>query len=161
MITQSELKRLLNYNPFTGIFTWNIKSAYKKIGSIAGYVAKDGYIRIKINRKSYPAHRLAWIYTYGYLDGILDHINCIKNDNRICNLRKATYSQNQLNKKMSKNNTSGIKGVTWNKNAKKWMAITTVNGKNKNLGYFEDIELAELVVNEARNMYHQEFARHK
>ena len=161
MIKQSELKEKLDYNQELGIFTWKLKSAFKKIGSIAGYKNLQGYIIIKINKKMYPAHRLVCLYVYGYLPKIIDHINGIKDDNRIINLRPATSSQNQWNRKLSKNNTSGIKGVTWNTHTNKWLAQTTINGKNKYLGYFEDIELAELVVQEARNKYHGEFARDK
>ncbi len=161
MIKQSELKELLDYNPDTGIFIWKVKSTYKKIGDIAGYEAQDGYVRIKIKSIYYTAHKLAWIYSYNENPELIDHINLKKNDNRICNLRKATKSQNQYNKAIQKNNTSGIKGVNWNCNAKKWMAITTINGKNKNLGYFDDIALAEKTVIEARLKHHGEFARNK
>lgn len=161
MIKQEELKVKLDYNQDTGIFIWKVKSTYKKIGSIAGYKNPTGYVMIKINKKLYPAHRLAWLYVYGYIPQLIDHINCIKHDNRISNLREATLSQNQYNRGISKNNTSGIKGVTWNCHAKKWMAITTINGKNKNLGYFDDIALAEKTVIKARLKHHGEFARNK
>ena len=80
MITQSELKNILHYNQDTGVFTW-IKNSI-----VAGTVEKKGYIAIKINRKSYKAHRLAWLYIYGnFPKEQIDHLNGIKNDNCINN----------------------------------------------------------------------------
>ncbi len=162
MITQKELKSLLSYDEKTGIFTWLLPRINNKIkaGSVAGALHHTGYLYIGINKKYYGAHRLAWLYVYGsFPNDMIDHINGNSIDNKIDNLRLSTNTQNQYNQKISKNNTSGIKGVCWHKVAQKWSARIRFNGKRIYLGLFENLELAELVINEARNKYHGEFAR--
>ena len=90
----------------------------------------------------------------------VDHIDGDKTNNKIENLREATVSQNRFNSKLQSNNKSGVKGVHFNKNYKKWIAQITVNYKVLYLGSYDDIELAELVVQEARSTKHGVFARH-
>lgn len=155
MITQSELKYKLHYNENTGIFT-RIKT-----GEIAGFI-RNGYIIIGINQKEYRAHRLAWLYVYGYMPNkFIDHINLNKSDNRICNLRQATKSQNAMNVKLSSKNKSGYKGVSWNKEKNKWKVALKLNGIQKHFGYFSNLEFASLVAKEAINKYHKEFANYQ
>jgi hypothetical protein len=123
MITQSLLKEYLDYNPITGLFTWKIaKGARANIGDLAGHKNKDGYIRIIIDKKGYKAHRLAWFYVHGKWPTLLiDHINRIRDDNRICNLREASAELNAQNRKkrINKNTT----GTRYNKSRKKWHAV--------------------------------------
>ena len=160
-MTQQELKELLHYDQDTGIFTWlisrgNIKNG-KKINNSAFY-----YTNIKINKKSYRAHRLAWLYVYGFMPtNQIDHINGNKSDNRICNLREVTNQQNQFNSPVRKDNKSGIKGVHWHKKQSKWVANLHINGKQKQLGSFDNLEEAEKVISEARKLHHGEFSREK
>ena len=163
MITQSELKELLHYDPETGIFHW-LKSTTRsvKAGYVAGGKNHKGYVRIGVNKKRYLAHRLAWLYVYGYFPKYdVDHINTIPFDNRISNLREATTPQNQHNVKMSKANKSGVKGVCFDRSRKKWMAQLQVNTKKIRLGRFDNIDDAEKAVKEAREKYHGEYARHE
>ena len=158
MLTQKELQSKLNYDPGTGIFTKKTNSWKFKIGDVAGFTNKQGYITIGIKNKQYLAHRLAWLYVYGcFPKYFIDHINRNPSDNRICNLREATCSQNHYNKTKQLNNTSGIKGVTWDKQCNKWKAQIKVLDKNKNLGVFKNIKDAEKVVMEARRKFHNEF----
>ena len=159
MIIQDEIKYKLNYNPDTGIFTKKTNSWKFKIGDVAGFKNKMGYIIIGIKNKQYLAHRLAWLYVYGEFPKLIDHINLNPSDNRICNLREATCSQNFYNKIKQSNNTSGIKGVTWDKQCNKWKAQIKVLDKNKNLGVFKNIEEAKKVVMEARRKFHSDFFR--
>lgn len=143
MLTQQELKKHLHYNEKTGIFTRLIFISNKiKIGDIAGGKNKnDGYIYIRVNGKKYSAHRLAWLYVNGsFPKNCIDHINIIKTDNRICNLRNATHSQNIINQKIKSTNKTGLKCVYKYKD--KWVAKTKFNKKNINLGIFETKELA-------------------
>lgn len=102
MITQEYLKERLTYNPQTGVFIWNssnIKGHVKK-GKIAGSKDSRGYIKIQIDRKDYTAHRLAWLYEYGeWPKYTIDHINRIKYDNSINNLRDVTQAENNKNQK--------------------------------------------------------------
>ena len=157
LLTQEYLKSILDYNPETGIFTWKIRPAYCiNIGDIAGCLNKnDGYIRIQINNKSYQAHRLVWLYMTGNCPiKTIDHINHIRTDNRIINLRDITQRENQYNRSENKNNSSGYKGVSWHKKANKWHARIRVNGKQIHLGYFTDKEEASQAYQEAKEKYH-------
>jgi hypothetical protein len=160
MITQDELKKLLNYDTNTGIFTWKVKPSNNvKIGSVAGTSHNCGYKIIRINKKQYLSHRLAWLYTYGEMpSNLIDHINGDRSDNKLENLRDCNIKQNAHNSIIPKNNTSGIKGVNWHKLANKWRAQIKLNNKNIHLGLFENLELAKIAIIKARNQYHGEFA---
>lgn len=92
-------------------------------------------------------------------DGLFtDHINGDGLDNRRCNLRECTHGQNQMNQKLPKNNTSGYKGVSWNKRCKKWQVRIYVEGKETHLGYFKDIVEAAKVYDKAALRHYGEFA---
>ena len=99
LITISELIAQLNYEPETGIFTWKkAKRGHTKAGAKAGTIRPNGYINITINRKPYYAHRLAWFYTTGqWPTHHIDHINGVRDDNRIENLREADRKSTRLN----------------------------------------------------------------
>lgn len=142
LITHKILLQQLHYEPLTGIFTRLISNNKKfKMGDIAGHKNKDGYIIIIINKKSYKAHRLAWFYIHGYFPEYgIDHKDLIKHHNWISNLREATQQCNSQNTKNFKNNTSGIKGVSWYSNYKKWIACLYIKKQQKNLGYYEDFD---------------------
>ena len=94
------VRELLDYNPDTGVFTWKVKRGGKaQAGTVAGYEHVTGYWYIAIDKKYYPAHRLAWLYIHGVEpENDIDHINHQRSDNRISNLREATRSQNCANK---------------------------------------------------------------
>ena len=132
MLTQAELKSQLHYDQETGVFTW-IKNNKK-----AGYSPSNNYCQIYVNNISHYAHRLVWLYVYGYFPKYIDHINRDKSDNRLCNLREVTNQQNSFNSKIPSTNTTKIKNVMWNKYAKKWHVQITLNGKKIHLGYYDD-----------------------
>ena len=158
MLTQSELKLQLNYDHNTGIFTW-IKSKHGvKFNQKAGHLTSHGYIEIIIDKKRYYAHRLAWLYMYGDFFGEIDHIDRNPSNNSISNLRLCTSSQNKCNTRLSKKNTSGIKGISWNKLKNKWQVRITINKKTIALGNYENLEDAKLIIKKARQKYHGEFA---
>jgi len=137
MITQKLLKELLNYDPDTGIFTWIIRRSQSvKSGSIAGGVESLGYRRITISKKRYAAHRLAFLYMVGRFPTEIDHINHKRDDDRWCNLREVTKSENHHNESLAKNNTSGVIGVREVNRRSKWRASITVNGKKIELGSY-------------------------
>lgn len=101
ILTQARLRELLQYNPETGIFTWLQRRAGKaQKGSIAGRYHPSGHRIIRVDVTSYYAHRLAWIYVHGHIpDGlVIDHINNVRDDNRICNLRPVTQKVNIQNR---------------------------------------------------------------
>ena len=140
----ARLTAALNYDAETGIFTWSsTMTGNAKKGSVAGNILNNGYIRISVFGKRYLAHHLAWAYCYGKLPTEnMDHINGNKGDNRICNLRLASQSQNMMNQGLRSDNTSGYKGVYYRHRLKKWQAMISVNGKRKTLGHYSTPELA-------------------
>ena len=159
MLTQSDLHELFNFS--NGILICKKPTNTKiKIGDFVGSLHIEGYLKTKIYKKEYLLHRLIFMWNYGYLPKYIDHINGIKTDNRIENLRPATNSQNCQNSKKRLTNTSGYKNVFWRKDRQKWTVLVSVNNKLKSFGCFDNLELADLVAQEAREKYHKEFARH-
>lgn len=144
MITQQRLKQVINYDPEAGLFTWRERKGNRtKKGGLAGGPNEYGYIQICIDGKLYKAHRLAWMYVYGFMpSGMIDHINRKTGDNRISNLREVTNEQNQQNSGLRIDSTSGVRGVTWNGRRSKWEARIKAGIHRKHLGYFESIEQA-------------------
>ena len=141
-LTQTELRKLLTYCSDTGMFVWNVDANSEVLnGDTAGTFDKDGYTIIRINNKSYKAHRLVWLYEYGtFPKNHIDHINHNPSDNRLDNLREANIADNMKNKKKYRNNKSGINGVGWNASVQKWVAYITVQKKRIHLGSFAIFE---------------------
>lgn len=137
MLTRKELKKLLKYNQSTGIFIWRQSRKGTKKTDVVGCKQKNGYLQIRVNSKLYKAHRLVWLYVYGYFPkNQIDHINHNKVDNRINNLREVTSQENHKNRKINKNNKSGFNGVYWDNKRNKWIAIVQANKKRNYLGHF-------------------------
>jgi hypothetical protein len=140
------IKEYLSYDQKTGIFTWVKRPKHSSVcvGREAGNKAYRGYIHLQFNNKNHQAHRLAWWFVNGYFpDCDVDHINEIKTDNRICNLRLDSNRENEQNvSSVRLNNTSGFIGVTWHKKHKKWRAQIKIKGKKKYLGQYNTPEEA-------------------
>lgn len=137
---------------------WNSRYAGKR-----AFTAKDsdGYYCGQIHGRRYVAHRVIFALLKGrWPEDEMDHINRDKSDNRPCNLREANKSQNMANYPVPSTNTSGVKGVSWNRARGKWMAQLMVRGKYRYLGYFTDLEEARKVVVAAREELQKEFAYH-
>ena len=146
-LSQSRLKKLIEYDSITGEFVWRINHGRWnriKAGTKAGWIhGKLGYQRINIDGKYYYLHRLAFLYMTGtYPSTDIDHINHDTLDNRWSNLRLVDNSVNAKNMALPKNNKSGFIGIHWYKPRNKWMAFGTSNGIRKTIGYFDDIESA-------------------
>ena len=156
MLTQERLKELLHYDPDTGIFT-NLTQRAKRVkkGAVAGW-NDNGYVRIEILGKTYRAHRLGWLYMYGaFPKKGIDHINGNKFDNRIVNLREASDLQNGQNQhNPTKRNTSGYLGVSWSKRENKFVAQIRVNGKGRQIGFFNTAEEAHEAYLKAKKQDH-------
>lgn len=136
MITQKYLKSRLSYNPASGDFHWRKLFHKGRENNVAGSENNEGYVHIRLLGMSYKAHRLVWLYVYGYIPaGEIDHINGNKLDNRLANLRVVNHEENCKNQKLASNNNTGIMGVGWHKNSNKWRARITVNGRNVALGH--------------------------
>ena len=141
MITQDELKKLFNYCEKTGNLIRKVNAGKTKAGDIAGTKRPDGYLQVGIKYNLYYIHRIIWVMEHGSVDSELqiDHIDGNQTNNKIKNLRLVTNKENNKNKVKPARNTSGVVGVHWCKRDLKWMAGIRVNGKQKNLGRFTDM----------------------
>lgn len=159
-ITQSECESLFEYRG--GRLYWKSDVAKNvKAGDEAGsgdcHLGK--YKTVTINKKPHQLHRVIYLMHHGNLPTVVDHINGNTFDNRIENLREATYTQNAMNRKTPTSNTSGVKGVSRRKNGLWRVFIRKGNGKSLDLS-MKDFELAELVATEARALFHGKYANH-
>lgn len=144
-LTQQRLKELLHYDAATGLFRWRHGDAPSKRlpWSMAGRSNEKGYVIIDVDERQYRAHRLAWLYTHGrWPSDQLDHINGFPFDNSIRNLREVDNKQNHENVAVSRGNTTGYRGVSWDKSRQKYLAKVTHNYKTINVGRFNTAEEA-------------------
>jgi hypothetical protein len=163
VVTQERLKELFAYDALTGLFIRRKavgRHGRHKALSIAGTRQNHGYTVLNIDGRRYMAHRLAWLYFYGrWPDGDLDHINEVKDDNRISNLREATRAQNMQNVRRHKHNTSGYKGVSWMPDRHKWRAYIFVNYKQQHIGLYNSPEEARDARRSAETRLHSHRSR--
>lgn len=152
-LTAERLRELLNYDPETGVFTWRVRPVNSvHVGDIAGNDDGNGYLRMKISYASHSMHRLAWLYAYGvWPDGEIDHINGIRSDNRLVNLRVVSRTGNVQNRHKTWGK-SGFMGVY--ANFGKWRAAIQVNGKLISLGNFDTPEEASAAYLAAKRIHH-------
>ena len=160
MITQEYLKSILNYYPEIGISEWKESRGRVKTGDAAGTENDQGYIIIRIDGQRYREHVLAWFYMTGeWPENEIDHIDGNSSNNKWKNLRTATHAQNQKNRKSAQiNSKSGVKGVHWREDIKKYCAKITVDGEIIQLGFYYDLLEAEEVRKEAEIKYFKEFS---
>lgn len=159
-LTFEEASALWGYDPDTGLITWKVaRGTRTKVGDIAGCVNKaHGYCCIVHLRRGYKAHRLAWLLFHGaWPQGVIDHINGDKTDNRIANLRDVdvrTNCENLRDPLKRAGRSSRYLGVTWNIGVLKWIAAIRVNRRLKHLGCFEVEEEAASAYIEAKRRLH-------
>lgn len=134
--TQEKIKSILFYDKELGVFTWRIKPRSAMFaGDVAGKTNHNGYQMIGFGYRQYQAHRLAWIYEYGeWPRGQIDHINGIKTDNRISNLRVVDTRGNSINRKVHR--SGKLPGAHFDKRHNRWQALISINGKNTHIGMF-------------------------
>jgi hypothetical protein len=176
-LTADVARQLLDYDPKTGVFRWKVRTVdmfaadatksaeanclawnSRHAGNSAGTSVK-GYVVISIFGRRYLAHRLAWLLIHGeWPSSDLDHIDLDKSCNRISNLRKATPSQNQANKR-ARDSASGFKGIYWDTRKRKWRAQIRKDKKRYHLGLFDAPKDAHLAYQKAAELLHGEFAR--
>lgn len=140
-LIQAEARRLFDYDPETGLLTRLVTCCNTaKAGMIVGSIGSDGYPTVTVNYYSYKVHRIIWLWWYGYFpDNQIDHINRVRNDNRICNLREVTQTHNRINTGLPSNNSSGVKGVNYNKVKGWWVATIYTKGNGAHyLGMHDD-----------------------
>jgi hypothetical protein len=156
-MTQDELHQLFEYRD--GRLHHRVASRGRKVGDAIGCINGTGYRRVGMHGRYYTEHSLVFLMFHGYVPSEIDHINGDRADNRIENLRAVTRSENQCNRGVLANNTSGYAGVSWHKKSKAWVVRVMKNGKTKFQMYFKDLELAGLVAEEARSLYHGIYAK--
>lgn len=170
---QQYLLECFNYDPDTGILTWKARPEhhFKSIGKMlsihklwagkpVGYVGTKGHSYVHILSASYAAHRIIWKMWYG-IDPpqYVDHINGDKTDNRIANLREATNNQNQMNqRRTTRISNIGVTGVSYHKRDKSYRAYMRINGENKHLGNYKNLQDAIKARQEAELVHQGEFS---
>jgi hypothetical protein len=176
MIDVETLRALIAYDAETGLLTWisRPESMFPQTGRGAASAAKawnnkwagkpalnslrsDGYYEGRVFRELVLSHRAAWaIQTGEWPEGQIDHINHVRSDNRIVNLRVVPNAVNAKNMSRRRTNTSGVQGVYWHRAANSWAACITIDGKTKHLGLFGSVELAAAARRRAerRHGYH-------
>lgn len=160
ILSQNYLKELFDYKD--GNLYWKVSLSNRtEIGRKTGFLNTNGYLQTCINKTTYLNHRLIYIWHHGIEPQYIDHIDNDRLNNRIENLRQITISNNCKNGKLRKNNKSGVKNVHWYKRDAKWSVDLRVQGKLKNFGKYDDLELAELVAQEARKLYYGAYSRDK
>lgn len=159
MITQRRVRELFGYCESTGNLIWKItKSAKAVAGSIAGSENQRGHVNIQVDRRIYAAHQLVYLYHHGHIPTEIDHVNQIKTDNRISNLRECTSTQNKGNIGLLSSNTSGYRGVSLNSRSRKWHAQIKIKGMQTYLGRCDSAEDAARLYNVAALNHFGEFA---
>jgi HNH endonuclease len=158
-LTAERLREVLHYDPITGVFRWKISDKLSFIGSIAGTLDIDGYRKITIDRWTYKAHRLAWLYVRdSWPRGEVDHEDTVRDHNWFSNLRDVTTQQNRWNSRTPSTNTSGLKGVSYVKSRRKWRAAIKRDRITYFLGHFASAEEAHAVYAAKAKELHGPFA---
>jgi hypothetical protein len=166
------LMECFDYDPLSGLLTWKVRplshfvdtwrmnqSNSRNSGEVVSTVEPSGYIVMKINGSTYKAHRVIWKIVTGKDPIMIDHINGLRSDNRIENLRLATKHQNGAYSCVATNNTSGVSGVSYHNRDSKWQSYITVGGSRIHLGCFETLESAVSSRKDGEFKYFGEYRR--
>lgn len=157
ILTYQKALHIFNYSPHTGAITNKITRGIAKVGREPGGIDDKGYRVFGYKNRIYKAHRVAWLlHTGAWPSNQIDHINGIKSDNRIDNLRDISNKENGKNSKRRSDNTSGVTGVRFSVKKNRWIAQIKVSGQYKHIGYYNDFNLAVL----ARKMAEQKYKFH-
>lgn len=160
-LTVERVHALLKYDKRTGEFTWRVnRRGTVKAGHSAGSLMEDGYIRIQIDGRQYPAHCLAWFYVHGRWPTIeIDHKDNVRHHNRWRNLREATVAMNRQNLKaaIATNKHSGLLGAHWSADhhPRPWRASIVVQKKRRHIGYFKTAKAAHAAYVFAKRQLHE------
>lgn len=137
------LREVFDYDPNSGVLSWKKRTSNRiKVGAAAVCPSGNGYLKVRLDSVLYYAHRVAYAIANGAIpDGAeIDHINGVRNDNRLCNLRLVSPMDNRHNQGLRVDNKSGVNGVYWSKNACKWLATIGVAREQIYLGCFDSFD---------------------
>lgn len=157
----ARLHELFEYDRENGRLIFKVSRGSKAVGSIAGSLGNDGYIRVKVDSVDYKMHQIIWLLETGKLVPNIDHWNGDTTNNRFSNLRESTYQQNIANAKLPSHNTSGHRGISWVAYRNKYLARIKVSRKVIFLGYHDTFDQAVQAYRSAAEKYFGEFAYHK
>lgn len=162
-LSQELLQTILDYSPVEGTLVWKqVVHSACKLGASALATNPKYYPKIQLGGKRYPTHKIVYMLVTGaYPVGEIDHVDTDILNIKWDNLRPASRSEQNCNKRRYKNNTSGVKGVTFEPITGKWRAGIRLNNKTHNLGLFSNLEEAKEKITIYRNNLHKEFARHE
>lgn len=160
----ADIRDFISYDPQTGTFRWIAVPPGPvgkiRIGEVAGWETPSGYRMVGFLGEKYWAHHLAWFFVHGvWPPEEIDHRNGVDKGDGIANLRLANRPQNAANASLRSDNTSGFKGVTFNKRVQKWVAQIYVSGQGIGLGYFDEPKDAADAYDDAAIYYFGEFAK--
>lgn len=155
-LTADDARRLLEYDPGTGTLRWKLRvSQGVRAGDIAGTIDDSGYRTVRIKRRGYRAHRLAFLIVTGHWPANeIDHIDRDRDNNRWSNLRECSHAENMQNHGPHRNNTSGVRGVHWYARLGKWAAQINIDGKRCHIGYFDNLNDAGAAYLRTKNHAH-------
>lgn len=157
-LTYQRASELLDYDPASGVLRHRVNRGSRgKAGCVAGRRRADGYRGLSIDSRFYQEHRVAWLLVHGeFPANEIDHINGVRDDNRLINLRAVTKLENHRNQRLMRHNTSGVCGVSWQRARCKWCASIRVKGEDIHLGSF----LIKADAIEARKAANQKYGFH-
>ncbi len=158
MLTQERVKELFDYKD--GRLYWRVCVGRSVVAALVGQKQNRGYLAVNIGYKKYLVHRIIFLWHHGYFPKELDHIDGNRSNHNIENLRPSTSSENNYNMGMRSDNTSGVKGVSWNKARRKWHAYVAINRRRVFSVYYDTLTQAEQAVKVARIKHHGAFANH-
>jgi hypothetical protein len=156
-LSAHELRVHLHYDPASGEFTRLRSNGTAKAGDVAGWTEPSGYRKISILGRKYYAHRCAILYATGEWPRLhVDHINGIRSDNRLCNLRDVDCSVNLQNRrKAASHSKSGLLGVHFHRAANRYAAEIKTDGVRVFLGLFDTAEQAHAAYLRAKRVMHE------
>lgn len=158
-VTQEQLRELFTLDPDEGVLRYRVKHLRYKAGLVAGSVGHKGWRSIMVNQRRYQAHHLVWMYVHGrWPTHELDHVNGIRDDNRLSNLREADAFQQVMNSARPPTNKSGARNVYFIRKSGKFRVSVRYRGKHVHIGHFSTLQEASVAATDARNRLHGEFA---